>query len=145
MTFKEVKDFLNRGYKIKERIRAKEERITFWQDIATSTTAQLKPVYSKNASTPTSKVETACLYIYDLENEIRDDILALVRIESEIDAVIKNSTLDTTDQTILEMRYQNCMTWEDIAIKLNYAYRWVLRRHNRSIYRLTENWPLKAT
>ena len=39
MTPQEVKDFLNRGYRIKERIAAKERRIDEWRRRAESITA----------------------------------------------------------------------------------------------------------
>ena len=44
MTLQEAKDFLNRGYRSKERIKVKEERIDEWRRRAESITAEIKPV-----------------------------------------------------------------------------------------------------
>ena len=145
MTYNEVKQFLNRGYKIDVRIKAKEERIQYWNDYATSTTAALKPVYVKGSSMPTSKVEKAVLNICELQEKIQAEIDSLTRIEAEISYVIEHGDLDPGDTAILALRYQNFKDWDDIARDVNYAYRWVLRRHKRAIYRLAENWPLKVT
>lgn len=145
MTYNEVKQFLNRGYKIDVRIKAKEERIQYWNDYATSTTAALKPVYVKGSSMPTSKVEKAVLNICELQEKIQAEIDSLTRIEAEISYVIEHGDLDPVDKAILELRYQNFKDWDEIAREVNYAYRWVLRCHKRAIYRLAENWPLKVT
>ena len=48
MTLQEAKDFLNRGYRSKERIKVKEERIDEWIRRAESITAEIKPVASNN-------------------------------------------------------------------------------------------------
>ena len=51
MTIQEAKDFLNRGYRSRERIKVKEERIDEWIRRAESITAEIKPVASFS-STP---------------------------------------------------------------------------------------------
>lgn len=145
MTFNEVKQFLNRGYKIYVRIKAKEERIRYWNEYATSTTAALKPVYVKGSSMPTSKVEKAVLSICELQDKIQAEIDSLTTIEHEVAYVIEHGGLDPVDKAILELRYQNFKDWDEIARELNYAYRWILRRHKRAIFKLMENWPLKVT
>lgn len=135
-----LKEFLNQGYHAKARIRAKEERIESWRQIAESITAQIRPD-SAGSSLPSKKVEDCACNIVDLQNEIKAEIAALVQAEREVGKFIKEAPLDETDRFILELRYLNYKKWEEIAVELNYAYRWVMRRHKRAIVVLEELWP----
>lgn len=139
MTPQEVKDFLNRGHRIKERIAAKERRIDEWRRRAESITAEIKPVASFS-STPSKKVEDAACAIADLQSEIRAEIYELAAVELEIGRLIKESGLDDTDQFMMELRYLNYMRWEEIAVALHYTCRWVMRRHKKVLLFLGDNW-----
>lgn len=141
MTKDEAKEFLNRGYQSRIRIRAKKERIENWRRIAESITVAIKPV-AAFSSMPSKKVEDCVCNIIELQEEIQEEIDGLVQVERDIESVIKQGPLDDTDRLIMEARYLNYMKWEEIAVALNYAYRWVLRRHGRAIRQLAENWPL---
>lgn len=145
MTFPEVIKFLGRSYKTTERMKAKSERIKYWEEYATSTTAPMKPVYVKGSSMPTSKVEKAVLNICELKEKIQAEIDYLTRVESEISFVIENGDLEPLEKAVLELRYQSYKQWEEIADELHYAYRYILRVHKRAIYKLANNWPLKVT
>lgn len=135
-----LKDFLNQGYHAKARIRAKEERIENWRQIAESITAQIRPD-SAGSSLPSKKVEDCACNIVDLQNEIKEEIAALVQAEREVGKFIREAPLDETDRFIMELRYLNYKKWEEIAVELNYTYRWIMRRHKRAIAVLEELWP----
>ncbi len=135
-----LKDFLNQGYHAKARIRAKEERIENWRQIAESITAQIRPD-SAGSSLPSKKVEDCACNIVDLQNEIKEEIAALVQAEREVGKFIREAPLDETDRFIMELRYLNYKKWEEITVELNYAYRWIMRRHKRAIAVLEELWP----
>lgn len=135
-----LKEFLNQGYHAKARIRAKEERIENWRQIAESITAQIRPD-SAGSSLPSKKVEDCACNIVDLQNEIKEEIAALVQAEREVGKFIRDAPLDETDRFIMELRYLNYKKWEEIAVELNYAYRWIMRRHKRAIAVLEELWP----
>ena len=131
---------MNQGYHAKARIRAKEERIENWRQIAESITAQIRPD-SAGSSLPSKKVEDCACNIVDLQNEIKEEIAALVQAEREVGKFIREAPLDETDRFIMELRYLNYKKWEEIAVELNYAYRWIMRRHKRAIAVLEELWP----
>lgn len=141
MTNKEVKDFLNKGYQVKNQTQLKRRRIEDWRRVAESITATIKPV-AAFSSMPSNKVEDCVCNIIELQEEIQEEINSLAQVERDIESVIKQGPLDDTDRLIMEARYLNYMKWEEIAVALNYAYRWVLRRHGRAIRQLAENWPL---
>lgn len=132
MTVNEVKDFLNRGYRIDIQIAAKQRRIDEWRRRSESVTIEIKPVVAFS-SLPSKKVEDAVCNIIDLQNEIAEEIIELRKVETEIAEFIKSSDLDKTDKTILEMRYLAGMKIEEIAVELHYAYRWVQRRLKRAV------------
>ena len=115
MTPQEVKDFLNRGYRIKERIAAKERRIDEWRRRAESITAEIKPVASFS-STPSKKVEDAACAIADLQSEIRAEIYELAAVELEIGRLINESGLDDTDQ----LRFITLIAGSCVVIKKFY-------------------------
>lgn len=141
MTNKDVKDFLNRGYQVKNQIQLKRRRIEDWRRVAESITATIKPVAAFSLML-SKKVEDCVCNIIELQEEIQEEINNLVQVERDIERAIKQGPLDDTDRLIMEARYLNYMKWEEITVALNYAYRWVLRRHGRAIRLLAENWPL---
>lgn len=128
----DAKEFLNRGYRTRERIRAKKERIEDWRQIAESITAELKPVVSFS-STPSMKVETCACNIVDLQQEIQEEINELVAVEREISQAISRAELDPTLRALLEMRYLNYLKWEEIAVRLDLTFRWTMTLHKRAL------------
>lgn len=138
MTYEEAKDFLNRGYRSRERIKAKEERIAEWERRALSITAELKDVVAFS-STPSNKVEECACAIVDTQNEIKAEIYELLDIEKEISAAIRAHIQDPTLKAILEMRYLNYMKWEEIAVRLNITFRWTMTLHKKALTIFSES------
>lgn len=143
MTYEEAKVFLNRGYRSKERIAAKEERIRNWRQIAEACTMEIKPFASFN-KTPAKKIENCACNIVDLQNEIADEINELIAVEREISAAISESCSDETYKAILEMRYLCYYKWEEIAVKLHVTFRWVMTLHKRALKEFSEKFSKKA-
>lgn len=75
--------------------------------------------------------------IIDLENEINKDIDNLINKKKNIDDFVKN-VLSGTEYSIIQMRYFEELKWEEIAIKLNYDYSWVLRLHGKALQKLNK-------
>lgn len=128
----DAREFLNRGYRARERIQAKEERIESWRQIAESVTAALKPV-ATFSSTPSKKVEDCVCNIVDLQDEIQAEILELTQIEREIGLAISQVVEDPTLRALLEMRYLNYLKWEEIAVRLDITFRWTMTLHRRAL------------
>lgn len=132
------KAFLNRGFKANERIAAKRERIETWRQRAESITAELKTDGGTGGGGPSKLVETAVCNIVDLEKEIEEEIQALVEVEHEIGEAINELVFNPTYKALLEMRYLNHYKLEEIAVRLNYAFRWVQRLNSRAVAALKE-------
>ena len=138
MTLQEAKDFLNRGYRSKERIKVKEERIDEWRRRAESITAEIKPV-ATFSSTPSKKVEDAACAITDLQSEIKAEIYELAAIELEIGRAINQAVTDPTLNALLEMRYLKYLKWEEIAVRLDITFRWTMTLHKKALTIFTES------
>lgn len=128
----DAKEYLNRGYRTRERIRAKKERIEHWRQIAESITAEIKDVVAFS-STPSKKVEDCVCNIVDLQREIQEEINELVRVEREIGEAINAADLDSTLKALLEMRYLNYLKWEEIAVRLDITFRWTMTLHKKAL------------
>ncbi len=138
MTTHEAKEFLNRGYRSRARIKAKEERIDEWKRRAESITAEIKPV-AAFSSTPSKKIEDAACAIVDLQNEIREEIDELVQTERKIGHAINTLVTDPTLKALLEMRYLNYLKWEEIAVRLDITFRWTMSLHRKALEVFSSN------
>ena len=67
-----------------------------------------------------------------LEEEINREIMELCRVKREVWAAI-----DAVDEGrfrwLLELRYRNYLTWEQIADEMGYDVRWVYRMHGAAL------------
>ena len=53
----------------------------------------------------------------------------LISLREQIETAIES--LPPNDRRLLRLRYIEGMTWEQLAVEMNYNYRWVLRLHGR--------------
>ena len=116
----DVKEFLNQYRESDRSIKGKIEQIRHLRELATRTTATLVP--DKVQSSGENKLEYSVQKIVDLEREIENEIKRLIQIKRDVEGVI----LDVHDpvlQSILRLRYMNCLTWEQIAEEMNYSCR----------------------
>ena len=129
---------LNRGYRAKERIADRRERIESWRQIAKSITAN--PEHSGGSGGgPSNKVETCVLGIMELEEEILDEIEEIKSLESENGKIIAAFVQDPNYKRILELRYLSYKRWEEIAVSMGYTFRWTQMLHARALQQLKDN------
>lgn len=77
-------------------------------------------------------MENVIVKIIDLEYEIDTDIDRLVDLKREINQAI-NSVKQPEYNLLLELRYLNYKTWEEIAGIMNYSWRNVHYVHSRAL------------
>lgn len=71
----------------------------------------------------------------DLENEINKEIDKLYSIKKDIMHSI--NLIDNKDyQVLLNLRYLNFLTWEEIAAKMSYSISWVFKIHTRALMQI---------
>jgi len=100
-------------------------------DLAAKCTSTLTGMpHSPNRGTST--MADAVAKILDLQAEINRDIDDLVDLKRDIVTLLKR--VDNTEyQTILEKRYLCFMTWEQIAVDLNYSIHHLYKLHNAAL------------
>ncbi len=129
-----VKQYLQRAYRVDQRIEAKFDQIRSLQELAT----RISPFYTDmpgKTDRGTSKIENAVVEIASLEEEIAEDALELVGIKREIFDAIRQVD-DPEGQLILEKRYMLYESWEDIVLSLDCSMRKVFQVHDESLKKI---------
>lgn len=130
-----AKEYLGQAYRLDQRINSKAEQVTSLNALATKCTATLTGM-PRNPNRATSTMADAVGKIIDLQAEINSDIGRLVDLKCEIVTVIKS--IDNTEyQTLLEKRYLCFLSWEQIAVDMNYSLQHTFRLHDSALKKIT--------
>ena len=127
------KEFLNQYLNAEKEIGIKLDQIARLRELSTKTTQTLTP--DKVKSNSENRLESSVSKIVDIEREIGTSIDQLERIRLQVESVI-NSVPNVNQRNVLRLRYISGMKWEQIAVKLNYDYRWVLRLHGKALNKI---------
>ncbi len=126
-----AKDYLSQAYRIDHRINSKIEQVQSLRDLAAKATSTLSDM-PRSASPNVHRMEDVIAKMVDLESEINADLNRLIDLKHEIITVVKcveNPEL----QTLLELRYLCFMTWEQIAVEINWSIRQVYYMHGEAL------------
>lgn len=126
-----AKEYLLQARFLDNRINSKIQQIASLNELATSCTSVISDM-PKNPNHGGSRMADAICKIIDLQNELNQDIDMLVDLKREIMRVIK-AVPNTEYQTILEKRYLCFITWEQIAVDLNYSIQHTYRMHDAAL------------
>jgi hypothetical protein len=126
-----AKEFLQRAYRIDQRIRSKAEQIESLNEIATRCTAALTGM-PRNPSPSLSPMADAVCKIIDLQSEIEVEIKKMIDIKREVSNLI-DQVSDTDCQMVLEKRYLCFYTWERIATDLSFSVHYIYQIHNKAL------------
>jgi len=123
-----TKDYLSQAYRIDQLINSKLAQVMSLRDLLGKATGTLSG--APKAATPNPHtIEDTIAKMVDLENEINEDIDALVDLKAEIMRRIKRVE-NTEYQTILELRYLCFKRWEEIAVEMGYSLRRLYELHD---------------
>ena len=81
------------------------------------------------------KTEEILAKIVDLEKEIDADIDRLISIRDNIKAIIE-AVEDDRERLLLQYRYLDGRTFEEIAVQMNYSWRQIHRLHSQALTNL---------
>ena len=126
-----AKEYLGQARHLDVCIASKREQIISLNDLATKCTT----VYSDMPKSPnrgTSRMEEVILQIISLENEMSEDMSALVKLKKEITETIK-AVPNMEYQALLEKRYLCFDSWEQIAVDMGYEIRYLQKLHKRAL------------
>lgn len=70
--------------------------------------------------------------VLEIEEEINREIDELQTVRQEIRAAL-NQLEDENLKLLMEYRYIDGLTWEQIAVKMNYSYMQICRLHGKAL------------
>ena len=126
-----AKEYLQQARYLDNRINSKIQQIQSLNDLATSCSAVISDM-PRNPNRGGSRMADAVIKIVSLQEELNMDINALVELKREIMCVIK-AVPNTEHQTLLEKRYLCFISWEQIAVDLNYSIQHTYRMHDAAL------------
>lgn len=126
-----AKEYLKQAYRLDLQIDAKLEQLSRLKDLAQKCTATMTGMPHNPSGSKTRMADTI-EKIVDLQNEINADIDKLVDLKRDIGRLIK-SVPDPEQQTILEKRYLCYLSWEQIAVDMNYSIQHIFRLHDKAL------------
>lgn len=128
----EAKKYLQRVYNIKLNIESLKEEREVLESIAKGEAIDYKD--KVQTSSKGSKEELMCK-IGDLKSTIND--LMMEKIELMDDTILNIYKIhDNTLETLLKLRYIDCVSWEDIAEYMDYNIRQVYRLHGNALQKM---------
>lgn len=122
--------YLSRYIALNRRIdRLLEEKAKWWS-LCLKTTPSLSQAPGGGESG--SPVERPMDKVLEIEAEINREIDELQEVCREIKAVL-NQLEDDTLRLLMEYRYLDGLTFEEIAVKMHYSWRWVIKLHGKAL------------
>ena len=126
-----AKEYLSQARFLDDRINSKIQQISSLNELATKCTATISDMPHSPNSGGSTMADAVCK-IVDLQEEINKDIDRLVDLKREIMGVIKAAP-NVEYQTILEKRYLCFISWEQIAVDMNYSMQHIHRMHSSAL------------
>ena len=129
-----AKEYLSQARTLDMRIKSKLQQIESLNELATTCNI----VYGdmpRNPNCQGSKVERCVMKIIEVEEGLRNDVEELVELKREIMATI-HAVSDVEQQTLLEKRYLCFLSWEKIAVDMNYSIQHIYRLHDAALSRV---------
>ena len=127
-----AKEYLSRYQLLKVQIAAKQERVNELRQRAQSVSS---PSFSGTKSTAAKgegKHEILTDECNRLEDELMVEIIRLTHFQRHIEHVI-DKVEDDKQRTLLEKRYLNCQSLEQISVDMGYGYRQICRIHKKAL------------
>lgn len=131
-----AKEYLQQAYQIHRSMQSRKQQIARLRELAEQVTSAATA--TRVSGTPArSKIESAVCRIADLQSLIQRDICRLAEKYEEIQRVIEKVE-EGPHRDLLIHRYLNFYTWEEIAEKMNYSYKWVHVLHGKALEKVKE-------
>ncbi len=126
-----AKEYLTQAWNIDQRINGMLAQVSNLRGMSMHITQVLSDM-PKTASHDNHKLEDVIARLIDTEAEIDESIDSLVDLKIEImNAIWKVE--DANCQLLLEQRYINFKSWEEIADDMNVSVRWVHKLHAKGL------------
>ena len=127
-------EYLSRYRKLGKRIEQLSTERAMWLSRACKTTQTISDMPKAKNGAQGDSGEIA-QYI-EIGEEITRELRNLHRLRREIRTVIA-ALEDDTLQALMLYRYIDGMTFEEIAVKMNFSWRWTITLHGRALEKLS--------
>lgn len=128
-----AKEYLEQVHRFNQQIVSKKAELESYRELSLSISGGgFEQSYnaSRNTSAPFERYSNK---IMDLEREIQEDMVTLGNMKFEVGLEIDKLEC-ANERLVLRYRYLMLMTWGEVAKKLNYTKRWVLRIHDKAMF-----------
>ena len=132
MTNQEKKEYLKRYDTLNQEINRTLAECEEWRSKAEKMTASYS--LTPKSQSQESRLVNAVEHIIELENKMNTDIDQLIQIRNEIEKSI--SLLSSPLDLLMRYKYIDGLTWEEIAVKMNYSYRNICYLHGKALNKI---------
>lgn len=122
--------YLSRYISLNRRIDRLLEKKAKWWSLCLKTTPNLSQAPGGGESG--SPVERPMDKVLEIEEEINKEIDELQEVCRGIKTVL-GQLEDDTLRLLMEYRYLDGLTFEEIAVKMHYSWRWVIKLHGKAL------------
>lgn len=122
--------YLSRYRRMSKRIDRLLEEQSRWREMALKITPVLSQTPGGGESG--SPIERPMDKVLEIDEEINREIDELQTVRQEIRAAL-NQLEDESLKLLMEYRYIDGLTWEQIAVKMNYSYMQICRLHGKAL------------
>ena len=132
-----AKEYLSQAIWLDRLIQNKLEQKELLETMAQKVTVDFTKEKVSGGNSVASPMEAATVKLVDLNHEINGDIDQLIDLKKEILETI-NRVEDPSYQLLLEMRYINNKSWDDVARDMGYDKRYTMKLHGRALKEINE-------
>ena len=133
LTYEQKIEWLKSYRALDGKIESMTEQLQVWNARVTKITATISQ--EPKAAGSGDQLQRCIDQICELQTEIAQEMDKLRKRKQEIDTAIHGLN-EKSYQDILWYRYIQGMTFEEIAIKMNYSWRQVCRKHKNAVEKL---------
>lgn len=134
MTNKEKIKYLNQYRAMNAEIDQISDELKRWQDVAT----RISPSYSDMPhGAQGDKLQTAATEVAELTEQLNEKIRQALAAQQEIKELI-GTIDDGVLRRLMTYRYIHGRKWEEIAVLMNYDFRYVLKLHSKALCQIAE-------
>lgn len=127
-----AKKYLQQARIIERALRSKSEQIERLQSLAVYVSQPFDSAGSGGSHSSGSKVENFALQLVELKERVAEESARLIKLRAEISAAI-HAVNNLTYENILEERYLNYKSFDEIADCLGVSKDYVFRLHREAL------------
>lgn len=130
-----AKEYLSQYKDLNDSINAKLEQVAELRRKVQTVCSGSSDGSGTHSSTPYDRIGEITAQIVDLEREINEDIDRSIDVQRGILTAI-STVPDERLRHLLELRYINFLTLEEIARRMDYSYKQICRLHGKALLQI---------